>query len=45
MKMRAIKQIPRRKYEIIIDMENTFDVNLTNHSPERFIMIPTKAVL
>jgi hypothetical protein len=40
----AIKQIPRRKYDAIMDTENTSDVNLTSKGPDRFIIIPVKAV-
>ncbi len=40
----ATKQIPRRKYDAIVDMENTSDVNLTSKGPDRFIIIPVKAV-
>lgn len=43
--MRAIKQIPRRKYDAIMDMENTSDLNLTNHGPDKFITVPAKAAL
>jgi hypothetical protein len=40
----ATKQIPSRKYDVIMDTENTFDVNLSSKGPDRFIMIPVKAV-
>lgn len=40
----AAKQIPRRKYDAIIDMEKTSDVNLTSKGPDKFIIIPVKAV-
>ena len=40
----ATKQMPRRKYDAIIDMENMPDVNLTSKGPDRFIIIPVNAV-
>jgi hypothetical protein len=43
--MRAIKQMPRRKYDAIKDMENTSDLNLTNQGPDRFIIVPAKPTL
>ena len=42
--IKATKQIPRRKYDVIMDMENTSDVNLTSKGPDKFIMIPVKAI-
>ena len=43
--MRAIKQIPRRKYDAIKDMENTSDLNLTNQGPDKFIIVQAKPTL
>ncbi len=43
--MRAIKQIPRRKYDAIMDMENTSDLNLTSQGPDKFIIVPAKPTL
>ncbi len=40
----ATKQIPSRKYDIIMDMVNTSDVNLTGKGLDRFIIMPVKAV-
>ena len=43
--MRNMKQKPRRKYDVINDMENTSDLYLINHGPDRFIIVPAKATL
>ncbi len=45
MDINATKQIPSRKYDIIMDMENTSDVNLTGKGPDRFIIMPVKTAL
>ncbi len=43
--MRNMKQKPRRKYDVIKDKENTSDLNLINHGPDKFIIVPTKPTL
>ncbi len=43
--MRNMKQAPRRKYDAIKDKENTSDLNLINHGPDKFIIVPAKATL
>ncbi len=43
--MRNMKQAPRRKYDVIKDKENTSDLNLINHGPDKFIIVPAKATL
>jgi len=40
----ATKQMPRRKYDAIMVRENRSDVNRTSKGPDRFIMMPVKAV-